>query len=138
MKFFYDFYTENKEAFTDNQSLFVKNEIYERDNNLEDYYKNKEILLSKTSSNDSSKWFEIYISDNEMNIEYEDELNHNNLENINQFYFNMNIDLDENNLNKTEVKALKIKKQKKYLINGKDLKRISRQYFLNQKRNVII
>jgi hypothetical protein len=138
MKFFYDFYTENKEAFTDNQSLFVKNEIYERDNNLEDYYKNKEILLSKTSSNDSSKWFEIYISDNEMNIEYEDELNHNNLENINQFYFNMNIDLDENNLNKTEVKALKIKKQKKYLINDKDLKRISRQYFLNQKRNVII
>ena len=138
MKFFYDFYTENKEAFTDNQSLFVKNEIYERDNNLEDYYKNKEILRSKTSSNDSSKWFEIYISDNEMNIEYEDELNPNNLENINQFYFNMNIDLDENNLNKTEVKALKIKKQKKYLINGKDLKRISRQYFLNQKRNVII
>lgn len=138
MKFFYDFYTENKEAFTDNQSLFVKNEIYERDNNLEDYYKNKEILLSKTSSNDSSKWFEIYISDNEMNIEYEDELNYNNLENINQFYFNMNIDLDENNLNKTEVKALKIKKQKKYLINDKDLKRISRQYFLNQKRNVII
>ena len=138
MKFFYDFYTENKEAFTDNQSLFVKNEIYERDNNLEDYYKNKEILLSKTSSNDSSKWFEIYISDNEMNIEYEDELNPNNLENINQFYFNMNIDLDENNLNKTEVKALKVKKQKKYLINGKDLKRISRQYFLNQKRNVII
>ena len=138
MKFFYDFYTENKEAFTDNQSLFVKNEIYERDNNLEDYYKNKEILLSKTSSNDSSKWFEIYISDNEMNIEYEDELNYNNLENINQFYFNMNIDLDENNLNKTEVKALKVKKQKKYLINGKDLKRISRQYFLNQKRNVII
>ena len=138
MKFFYDFYTENKEAFTDNQSLFVKNEIYERENNLEDYYKNKEILLSKTSSNDSSKWFEIYISDNEMNIEYEDELNHNNLENINQFYFNMNIDLDENNLNKTEVKALKIKKQKKYLINDKDLKRISRQYFLNQKRNVII
>ena len=138
MKFFYDFYTENKEAFTDNQSLFVKNEIYERDNNLEDYYKNKEILRSKTSSNDSSKWFEIYISDNEMNIEYEDELNHNNLENINQFYFNMNIDLDENNLNKTEVKALKIKKQKKYLINDKDLKRISRQYFLNQKRNVII
>ncbi len=138
MKFFYDFYTENKEAFTDNQSLFVKNEIYERDNNLEDYYKNKEILRSKTSSNDSSKWFEIYISDNEMNIEYEDELNHNNLENINQFYFNMNIDLDENNLNKTEVKALKIKKQKKYLINNKDLKRISWQYFLNQKRNVII
>lgn len=138
MKFFYDFYTENKEAFTDNQSLFVKNEIYERDNNLEDYYKNKEILRSKTSSNDSSKWFEIYISDNEMNIEYEDELNYNNLENINQFYFNMNIDLDENNLNKTEVKALKVKKQKKYLINGKDLKRISRQYFLNQKRNVII
>jgi hypothetical protein len=138
MKFFYDFYTENKEAFTDNQSLFVKNEIYERDNNLEDYYKNKEILRSKTSSNDSSKWFEIYISDNEMNIEYEDELNHNNLENINQFYFNMNIDLDDNNLNKTEVKALKIKKQKKYLINDKDLKRISRQYFLNQKRNVII
>ena len=138
MKFFYDFYTENKEAFTDNQSLFVKNEIYERENNLEDYYKNKEILLSKTSSNDSSKWFEIYISDNEMNIEYEDELNYNNLENINQFYFNMNIDLDENNLNKTEVKALKIKKQKKYLINDKDLKRISRQYFLNQKRNVII
>ena len=138
MKFFYDFYTENKEAFTDNQSLFVKNEIYERDNNLEDYYKNKEILRSKTSSNDSSKWFEIYISDNEMNIEYEDELNPNNLENINQFYFNMNIDLDENNLNKTEVKALKIKKQKKYLINDKDLKRISRQYFLNQKRNVII
>ena len=138
MKFFYDFYTENKEAFTDNQSLFVKNEIYERENNLEDYYKNKEILLSKTSSNDSSKWFEIYISDNEMNIEYEDELNPNNLENINQFYFNMNIDLDENNLNKTEVKALKIKKQKKYLINDKDLKRISRQYFLNQKRNVII
>ena len=138
MKFFYDFYTENKEAFTDNQSLFVKNEIYERDNNLEDYYKNKEILRSKTSSNDSSKWFEIYISDNEMNIEYEDELNPNNLENINQFYFNMNIDLDENNLNKTEVKALKVKKQKKYLINGKDLKRISRQYFLNQKRNVII
>lgn len=138
MKFFYDFYTENKEAFTDNQSLFVKNEIYERDNNLEDYYKNKEILRSKTSSNDSSKWFEIYISDNEMNIEYEDELNYNNLENINQFYFNMNIDLDENNLNKTEVKALKIKKQKKYLINDKDLKRISRQYFLNQKRNVII
>lgn len=138
MKFFYDFYTENKEAFTDNQSLFVKNEIYERENNLEDYYKNKEILLSKTSSNDSSKWFEIYISDNEMNIEYEDELNPNNLENINQFYFNMNIDLDENNLNKTEVKALKVKKQKKYLINGKDLKRISRQYFLNQKRNVII
>ena len=138
MKFFYDFYTENKEAFTDNQSLFVKNEIYERDNNLEDYYKNKEILRSKTSSNDSSKWFEIYISDNEMNIEYEDELNYNNLENINQFYFNMNIDLDENNLNKTEVKALKIKKQKKYLINNKDLKRISRQYFLNQKRNVII
>ena len=44
MKFFYDFYTENKEAFTDNQSLFVKNEIYERDNNLEDYYKNKEII----------------------------------------------------------------------------------------------
>ena len=112
MKFFYDFYTENKEAFTDNQSLFVKNEIYERENNLEDYYKNKEILLSKTSSNDSSKWFEIYISDNEMNIEYEDELNPNNLENINQFYFNMNIDLDENNLNKTEVKALKVKKQK--------------------------
>ena len=73
-----------------------------------------------------------------MNIEYEDELNYNNLENINQFYFNMNIDLDENNLNKTEVKALKIKKQKKYLINDKDLKRISRQYFLNQKRNVII
>ena len=138
MKFFYDFYTENKEAFTDNQSLFVKNEIYERENNLEDYYKNKEILLSKTSSNDSSKWFEIYISDNEMNIEYEDELNPNNLENINQFYFNMNIDLDENNLNKTEVKALKIKKQKKYLINDKDLKRISKQYFLNQKRNVII
>ena len=138
MKFFYDFYTENKEAFTDNQSLFVKNEIYERDNNLEDYYKNKEILRSKTSSNDSSKWFEIYISDNEMNIEYEDELNHNNLENINQFYFNMNIDLDENNLNQTEVKALKVKKQKKYLINDKDLKRISRQYFLNQKRNVII
>ena len=138
MKFFYDFYIENKEAFTDNQSLFVKNEIYERDNNLEDYYKNKEILRSKTSSNDSSKWFEIYISDNEMNIEYEDELNYNNLENINQFYFNMNIDLDENNLNKTEVKALKIKKQKKYLINDKDLKRISRQYFLNQKRNVII
>ena len=138
MKFFYDFYTENKEAFTDNQSLFVKNEIYERENNLEDYYKNKEILLSKTSSNDSSKWFEIYISDNEMNIEYEDELNPNNLENINQFYFNMNIDLDENNLNKTEVKALKVKKQKKYLINGKELKRISRQYFLNQKRNVII
>ena len=138
MKFFYDFYTENKEAFTDNQSLFVKNEIYERENNLEDYYKNKEILLSKTSSNDSSKWFEIYISDNEMNIEYKDELNYNNLENINQFYFNMNIDLDENNLNKTEVKALKVKKQKKYLINGKDLKRISRQYFLNQKRNVII
>ena len=138
MKFFYDFYTENKEAFTDNQSLFVKNEIYERENNLEDYYKNKEILRSKTSSNDSSKWFEIYISDNEMNIEYEDELNYNNLENINQFYFNMNIDLDENNLNKTEVKALKVKKQKKYLINGKDLKRISRQYFLNQKRNVII
>lgn len=138
MKFFYDFYTENKEAFTDNQSLFVKNEIYERDNNLEDYYKNKEILRSKTSSNDSSKWFEIYISDNEMNIEYKDELNYNNLENINQFYFNMNIDLDENNLNKTEVKALKIKKQKKYLINDKDLKRISRQYFLNQKRNVII
>jgi hypothetical protein len=138
MKFFYDFYTENKEAFTDNQSLFVKNEIYERDNNLEDYYKNKEILRSKTSSNDSSKWFEIYISDNEMNIEYEDELNPNNLENINQFYFNMNIDLDENNLNKTEVKALKVKKQKKYLINDKDLKRISRQYFLNQKRNVII
>ena len=138
MKFFYDFYTENKEAFTDNQSLFVKNEIYERENNLEDYYKNKEILRSKTSSNDSSKWFEIYISDNEMNIEYEDELNPNNLENINQFYFNMNIDLDENNLNKTEVKALKIKKQKKYLINDKDLKRISRQYFLNQKRNVII
>ena len=138
MKFFYDFYTENKEAFTDNQSLFVKNEIYERDNNLEDYYKNKEILRSKTSSNDSSKWFEIYISDNEMNIEYKDELNYNNLENINQFYFNMNIDLDENNLNKTEVKALKIKKQKKCLINYKDLKRISRQYFLNQKRNVII
>ena len=138
MKFFYDFYTENKEAFTDNQSLFVKNEIYERENNLEDYYKNKEILRSKTSSNDSSKWFEIYISDNEMNIEYEDELNPNNLENINQFYFNMNIDLDENNLNKTEVKALKVKKQKKYLINDKDLKRISRQYFLNQKRNVII
>ena len=138
MKFFYDFYTENKEAFTDNQSLFVKNEIYERDNNLEDYYKNKEILRSKTSSNDSSKWFEIYISDNEMNIEYKDELNYNNLENINQFYFNMNIDLDENNLNKTEVKALKIKKKKKYLINDKDLKRISRQYFLNQKRNVII
>ncbi len=138
MKFFYDFYTENKEAFTDNQSLFVKNEIYERDNNLEDYYKNKEILRSKTSSNDSSKWFEIYISDNEMNIEYEDELNYNNLENINQFYFNMNIDLDENNLNQTEVKALKVKKQKKYLINNKDLKRISWQYFLNQKRNVII
>ena len=138
MKFFYDFYTENKEAFTDNQSLFVKNEIYERDNNLEDYYKNKEILRSKTSSNDSSKWFEIYISENEMNIEYEDELNYNNLENINQFYFNMNIDLDENNLNKTEDKALKVKKQKKYLINDKDLKRISRQYFLNQKRNVII
>ena len=131
-----------------NESLYFEKNIYEEENNTDDFLKNKEYLHSIMSSDFSSNYFEIYDSNHEMDIE-DSNKDKVNSESNHKFYFNIDLDLDEDNMNEYKDKMMKSKKQKKRIkiknlksiLNSQDfynnsgLKRIVKQFFLNQKRN---